>query len=245
MGYHRDPQHFKSLSPYEGEIRRRMWAMIYSLDIGFAAQMGLPSSIKTSIIDTLPPRNLQDRDFDADSIELPPARPMNELTSSTVILSKLHVATSLALVSDIICSPNPLSHEDLEAANSRLDLMHATIPEPCKLRPVLESLLDPPSVVFQVSVLALITKKYQIIERLLTSSSLLAYEHLHALSKIPNPAKLEISPNLEGYDSDRSVLEHRDRSILGYHAITAPHGRGVPCFGRILSSRYGGLLLHK
>ncbi|CAI7624623.1 unnamed protein product [Penicillium pancosmium] len=174
MGYHRDPQHFKSLSPYESEIRRRMWAMIYSLDIGFATQMGLPSSIKTSISDTLPPRNLQDRDFDADSIDLPPARPLNELTSSTVILSKLHVATSLAMVSDMICSPNPLSHEDLKVANSRLDLMHATIPEPCKLRPVLESLLDPPSVVFQVSILALITKTYQENERLLTSSSLSA-----------------------------------------------------------------------
>ncbi|KAJ5987990.1 hypothetical protein N7481_003200 [Penicillium waksmanii] len=153
MGYHRDPQHFKSLSPYEGEMRRRMWAIIYSLDIGFATQMGLPSSIKSSLSDTLPPRNLQDRDFDADSIDLPPARPMNELTSSTVILSKLHVATSLAIVSDMICSPKPLSHEDLKAANLELDLMHATIPEPCKLRPVLESLLDPPSVVFQVGVL--------------------------------------------------------------------------------------------
>jgi hypothetical protein len=153
MGYHRDPGNFKSLSPYEGEMRRRMWAIIYSLDVGFAMQMGLPSSIKTSISDTLPPRNLQDRDFDARSIELPPARPMDELTSSTVILSKLHVATSLGVISDMICSPNPLSHEDLNAANSMLDLMYATIPEPCKLRPVFESLLDPPSVVFQVSTL--------------------------------------------------------------------------------------------
>ncbi|KAJ5191907.1 uncharacterized protein N7498_010892 [Penicillium cinerascens] len=133
MGYHRDPQHFKSLSPYQG----------------FATQMGLPSSIKHSLSDTLPPRNLQDRDFDARSTGLPPARPIDELTSSTVILAKLHVATSLGVILDKVCSPHRLSHEDLVAANSTLDITHATIPDPCKFRPMSESLLDPPSVLFQ------------------------------------------------------------------------------------------------
>jgi hypothetical protein len=151
MGYHRDPQHFKSLSPYQGEMRRRMWAMIYSLDIGFSTQMGLPSSIKHSLSDTMPPRNLQDRDFDANSIELPPERPIDELTSSTVILTKLHVATSIGVVSDLVCSPHQLSYEDLVEANAKLDLTYATIPGPCKFRPMSGSLLDPPSVVFQVS----------------------------------------------------------------------------------------------
>ncbi|KAA8647986.1 fungal specific transcription factor domain-containing protein [Aspergillus tanneri] len=149
MGYHRDPLHFKSLSPYQGEMRRRMWAMICSLDIGFSTQMGLPSSIKHSLSDTKPPRNLQDRDFDAGSTDLPPARPIDELTSSTVILAKLHVATSLGVVSDMVCNPHPLSYEDLIAANSTLDVMYTTIPDPCKFRPMSESLLDPPSVVFQ------------------------------------------------------------------------------------------------
>lgn len=159
MGYHRDPQHFKSLSPYQGEMRRRMWAMIYSLDIGFASQMGLPGSIKHSLSDTMPPRNLQDRDFDASSTELPPTRPIDELTSSTVILAKLHVAVSLGVISDKVCSPHQLSHEDLIAAISTLDNMYETIPEPCKFRPISESLLDPPSVLFQVSAMALPQKR--------------------------------------------------------------------------------------
>ncbi|GIJ83269.1 hypothetical protein Asppvi_002088 [Aspergillus pseudoviridinutans] len=149
MGYHRDPQHFKSLSPYQGEMRRRMWAMIYSLDIGFSTQMGLPSSIKHSLSDTMPPRNLQDRDFDGSSTDLPPERPIDELTSSTVILAKLHVATSIGDVSDLVCSPQPISYENLVAANAKLDLTYATIPGPCKFRRMSESLLDPPSVIFQ------------------------------------------------------------------------------------------------
>ena len=151
MGYHRDPQHFKSLSPYQGEMRRRMWAMIYSLDIGFSTQMGLPGNIKHSLSDTMPPRNLQDRDFDASSTELPPARPIDELTSSTVILAKLHLASNMGVVSDMVCNPLPLSYEDLVAANTRLDVMQATMPDPSKFRPLSESLLDPPPVVFQVS----------------------------------------------------------------------------------------------
>ncbi|KAJ5801899.1 fungal specific transcription factor domain-containingprotein [Penicillium pulvis] len=133
MGYHRDPQHFKSLSPYQG----------------FASQMGLPGSIKHSLSDTMPPRNLQDRDFDASSTDLPHTRPIDELTSSTVILAKLHVATSLSVISDKVCSPHQLSHEDLIAAISTLDNMYETIPDPCKFRPTSESLLDPPSVLFQ------------------------------------------------------------------------------------------------
>ncbi|GAQ10203.1 hypothetical protein ALT_7524 [Aspergillus lentulus] len=40
---------------------------------------------------------------------------------------------------------------DLVAANSKLDLTYATIPGPCKLRPMSESQSDPPSVVFQVT----------------------------------------------------------------------------------------------
>lgn len=132
-----------------------MWAMIYSLDVGFSTQMGLPGNIKHSLSDTMPPRNLQDRDFDASSTHLPLERPIDELTSSTVILAKLHFASSIGVVSDLVCNPHPLSYEDIVAANSKLDVMHATTPDPCKFRSMSESLLDPPSVVFQVSAVAL------------------------------------------------------------------------------------------
>ncbi|KAJ5741023.1 hypothetical protein N7493_000895 [Penicillium malachiteum] len=135
MGYHRDPQNFKSLSPYQG----------------FSTQMGLPSSIKQSLTDTMPPRNLQDRESDAVLTDLPPGRPINELTSSTVIIAKLHVATSMGAISDLVCAPRLLSYEDVVATNSRLDTMIATLPDSCQYRLISECLLDPPSVVSQVS----------------------------------------------------------------------------------------------
>ncbi|EEU35578.1 uncharacterized protein NECHADRAFT_86811 [Fusarium vanettenii 77-13-4] len=149
MGYHRDPKHFKSLSPYQGEMRRRMWAMVYSLDTGFATQMGLPSNIKHSLSDTTPPRNLQNSDFDATSTELPPARPIDELTSSTVIIAKFHIAVCMGVVSDMVSSPHALSHEDVLASNGKLDTTYSNLPSPCQFRSMSESLLDPPSVVSQ------------------------------------------------------------------------------------------------
>ncbi|RTE85421.1 hypothetical protein BHE90_000046 [Fusarium euwallaceae] len=146
MGYHRDPQHFKSLSPYQGEMRRRMWAMVYSLDTGFATQMGLPSSIKHSLSDTRPPRNLQNHDFDASSTELPPARSIDELTSSTVIIAKFHIAVCMGVVSDMVSSPHALTRDDIMALNTKLDTTYSSLPGPCQFRPMSESLLDPPSV---------------------------------------------------------------------------------------------------
>ncbi|RSL48148.1 hypothetical protein CEP53_009654 [Fusarium sp. AF-6] len=151
MGYHRDPQHFKSLSPYQGEMRRRMWAMVYSLDTGFATQMGLPSSIKHSLSDTRPPRNLQNHDFDYSSTKLPSARPINELTSSTVIIAKFHIAVCMGVVSDMVSSPHALTREDIVTANAKLDTTYSSLPGPCQFRSVSESLLDPPSVVSQAS----------------------------------------------------------------------------------------------
>lgn len=127
-----------------------MWAMVYSLDTGFATQMGLPSNIKHSLSDTTPPRNLQNRDFDAISTELPPARPIGELTSSTVIIAKFHIAVCMGIVSDMVSSPHALSHEDILGANEKLDKTYSGLPSPCQFRPMPESLLDPPSVVSQV-----------------------------------------------------------------------------------------------
>jgi hypothetical protein len=42
MGYHRDASHFPELSPFEGEMRRRMWNLVYVFDVLQSYQLGLP-----------------------------------------------------------------------------------------------------------------------------------------------------------------------------------------------------------
>jgi hypothetical protein len=42
MGYHRDASHFPKLSPFEGEMRRRVWTLVYVFDVLESYQLGLP-----------------------------------------------------------------------------------------------------------------------------------------------------------------------------------------------------------
>jgi hypothetical protein len=42
MGYHRDASHFPNLSPFEGEMRRRLWTLVYVFDVLESYQLGLP-----------------------------------------------------------------------------------------------------------------------------------------------------------------------------------------------------------
>ncbi len=80
MGYHRDPRHFKDITPFEGEMRRRVWAQIVEADIINAFIFGLPCSVQSRFADTELPRNLHDEDLSEDMTELPPSRPDVEKT---------------------------------------------------------------------------------------------------------------------------------------------------------------------
>lgn len=52
MGYPRDPSRFPSITLFGGEIRRRLWMMLYCMDVMISIQMGMPSLIKDEQCDT-------------------------------------------------------------------------------------------------------------------------------------------------------------------------------------------------
>ncbi|KAJ8130990.1 hypothetical protein O1611_g2641 [Lasiodiplodia mahajangana] len=79
-GYHKDPKHFKNMSPFTSEMRRRVWATIIEIDLGISAQMGVPRLIKPAQVDTEEPCNLLDSDFDRNTESIPPSRPESDLT---------------------------------------------------------------------------------------------------------------------------------------------------------------------
>ena len=45
MGYHRDASHYPTITPFEGEMRRRVWAAISMIDVLISFQLGLPSMV--------------------------------------------------------------------------------------------------------------------------------------------------------------------------------------------------------
>lgn len=73
MGLHRDGTSF-GLSPFEIEMRRRLWWQIIALDARFAFMSGLGHALLPRVWDTKEPRNLNDADLYASAAELPPDR---------------------------------------------------------------------------------------------------------------------------------------------------------------------------
>ncbi|KAK4102004.1 hypothetical protein N658DRAFT_515694 [Parathielavia hyrcaniae] len=84
VGLHREPSHMcDKISPFNQEMRRRLWATIQSYDLQASFDHGLPSILCSLHYDVNPPRNIDDGDFDEDTQELPPSRPPIEYTFSS------------------------------------------------------------------------------------------------------------------------------------------------------------------
>ncbi|ERF69012.1 hypothetical protein EPUS_06699 [Endocarpon pusillum Z07020] len=74
MGYHRDAKQIPGITAFEGEMRRRAWAVIQQVDLLLSFQMGLPSLVQADTSDAELPRNLLDNEFDELTPHLPASR---------------------------------------------------------------------------------------------------------------------------------------------------------------------------
>jgi hypothetical protein len=79
-GYHRDPIHYPSMTLFEGELRRRTWAILVHCDLAFAVTCGLPRILNDRQINIRLPSNYLDEDLDPNMVELPSPRPDTEQT---------------------------------------------------------------------------------------------------------------------------------------------------------------------
>jgi hypothetical protein len=85
IGLHRDPSHYRTISPYWKEMRRRLWATIVELDLQAALSLGAPVSISQNEYDCQPPSNLEDEDLKFDATTLPPPQPRDNLTRTSFL----------------------------------------------------------------------------------------------------------------------------------------------------------------
>ncbi|KAL6231484.1 hypothetical protein BDW75DRAFT_243873 [Aspergillus navahoensis] len=124
MGYHRDPDHFPGISPFEAEMRRRVWATILSLDLGISMEMGLPRSATDTHIDTKEPRNLRDCDYDEDTTQMPPPRPETEWTAVLPLIARKRLISALGLICDVNTDIKPPSYEEVTKIDALLEDVH-------------------------------------------------------------------------------------------------------------------------
>ncbi|KAH8805961.1 fungal-specific transcription factor domain-containing protein [Xylogone sp. PMI_703] len=199
MGLHRDPTKVGGdITPYQGEMRRRMWQVIMQIDLLSSFHIGLPSMINAVESDTLYPRNLLDTDFDEDSIELPPSRPEEERTALSYTIAKGRVAEvfgEIAMQANLLNLP---SYEKVMRVDRLLDDAYAHVPSFLRIRALDQSVIDPPELIIQRYSIALLYNK----SRCVLHRRYMLMDETNPNYKYSRNACLESSFCLLSYQSD-------------------------------------------
>ncbi|RHZ57667.1 fungal specific transcription factor domain-containing protein [Aspergillus thermomutatus] len=90
LGLHRDPKHFPSLSVFECQMRRRLWATVLELATQTSLDAFMPPLISVDDYDTEHPLNLDDADIDETTATPPAPKPTGHYTDSSVQIVLLH-----------------------------------------------------------------------------------------------------------------------------------------------------------
>lgn len=146
MGYHRDASNFpKQFTAFEGEMRRRVWAMVKQFDLLVAFQLGIPNNIPPDTWDTQIPSNLLESDFDEDTVKLPPSRPEAEISQVLYFCVKSRIIDAYCRVCHHALSfpATPPSHAQIMALDEEVRAAAAKIPPSLRIKPMSESITDP------------------------------------------------------------------------------------------------------
>lgn len=151
MGYHRDPKNFPNITPFQGEMRRRIWAFVRLSDIMLSHQIALPDMIRSSSCDTQLPSNIYEDEFGPDSRELPPSRPDCEATPIAYLRLKCRIAFEFGEIVEEMNSvaAKQASYEEILRHDSNLREIKANMPPHLRLRPIEECAHDPVTLLMQ------------------------------------------------------------------------------------------------
>lgn len=162
-GYHRDPSHYPNLSAWDGEMRRRLWALLCQLDILVSFQVGLPRTIQPWQFDTELPSNLHDTDFGEESPHLPPGRPETERTACSYTRAKARIMKVFGQITDLAFSREQASYEEIMDIDRRLEEAHDLLPSYFQQRPIAQCIADPTDLIMRRYTLELLYQKSRIV----------------------------------------------------------------------------------
>lgn len=91
LGLQRDGAHFKHLTPFEVEMRRRIWWTLHVLDVRASEDQGTDFTIALGSFDTKFPLNINNADIGPDSTETPAER--KGMTDATFALVSFEVSS--------------------------------------------------------------------------------------------------------------------------------------------------------
>ncbi|MAD82224.1 MAG: hypothetical protein CL912_04615 [Deltaproteobacteria bacterium] len=135
LGYHRDARHYPIISTFDGEMRRRLWLMIFQLDLTVSAQVGLSPMIREGETDTAEPLNLLDTDIDEGMTELPQQRPYSHASAITYVIFKVRLLRELGSIMNQLNSVEPPSYDEVLRLDGNLLEAHAKLPPALTMQP--------------------------------------------------------------------------------------------------------------
>ncbi|OQE22551.1 hypothetical protein PENSTE_c010G04977 [Penicillium steckii] len=196
MGYHRDPGHYPSISAFDGEMRRRLWALMCQLDILISYQVGLPRTIQPWQFDTKLPSNLHDTDFDENTVQLPPPRPLTERTACGYTIGKSRIMICFGQITDLAYSREQVSYEEILNIDQRLEEAHDLLPPFLKYQPINQCLAEPTELIMRRYTLELLYQKARVVM------------HRRYMAKVDS--KYTYSRNACLYAARRTLQHHSD-----------------------------------
>ncbi|KAJ4141340.1 hypothetical protein NW768_000551 [Fusarium equiseti] len=197
MGLHRDPSKLANISPFEGEMRRRMWNMAIQVELLVSFHMGLPSMLQGIETDTSVPRNLQDEDFDEDSTELPLDRPLTDWTSMTYPIHKTRILRVFGQIARQAHALTPPSYAEVMKLDNLLQKTWREVPAFMMIRPLDECVGDPPVLLIQrFGLTAIYNKSCCVLHRRYLAETIPQREHDYSRRKC-----LESALSLLNYQS--------------------------------------------
>jgi hypothetical protein len=149
MGLHRDPDKLINVTPFEAEMRRRMWNMAVQVELLVAFHMGLPSMMSGLESDTGIPHNLWDEDYDEDSKELPPERPPTDYTAMTYPIYKTRILRVFGLIARQAHALKSPTYQEVMALDELLEKTWKEVPSFMRVRPLEECGGEPSALLVQ------------------------------------------------------------------------------------------------
>ena len=150
MGYHRDPAPHPQITPFQGEIRRRVWTFVRQCDLLISFQFGLPAMIRTDHIDTETPRNVYDDELHEDMKQLPPSRPNFEATPMSYMIAKSKMTFLFGSIVERTGSiTSPPGYDETMKFDQELREVRSTHPPLLQMRSFQESARDPANLIMQ------------------------------------------------------------------------------------------------
>ncbi|KAF2847626.1 hypothetical protein T440DRAFT_520755 [Plenodomus tracheiphilus IPT5] len=149
MGLHRDPGPYPGIPVFQGEMRRRVWAAVRSIDLLFSAQAGLPPIIRPRDTNTQIPRNIYDDELHENMKKLPPSRPETEATPTLYLINRTRLIYKLGDAVELTESLTCSSYEEIMKIDTEARELHDSISPHLKMRGMDESARDPSTLIMQ------------------------------------------------------------------------------------------------